>query len=77
MLTVIKDENILNTSSSNLIEKIQQIKYNIEISKKPKNIPISTSVLYDLEYNNNLSLYSAYKNTLNKRRSSSERNSTK
>ncbi len=45
-----------------------------KITSNLKNIPISSSILYDLEYNNTLSLYSAYKNNLTKRRSYSEKN---
>ena len=53
----------------------------------PKNIPVSVSILHDLEYNNNIiSLYSAYNNRKSnrsfkcnhtKRRSYSERNGLK
>ncbi len=55
----------------------QAIKYPIQkITSNLKNIPISSSILYDLEYNNTLSLYSAYKNISTKRRSYSEKNTT-
>ncbi len=47
-----------------------------KIHSSLKNIPISSSILYDLEYNNTLSLYSVYKNNSNKRRSCSEKNTS-
>jgi len=62
---------------SSAIVDVSQIKINISRYDTliPKNIPVSLSVLHDLEYNNTLSLYSKYKNV--KRRSSSERNTLK
>ncbi len=39
-----------------------------------KNIPVSNSILYDVEYNNTVALYSTYKDTTYKRRSYSEKN---
>jgi len=57
-------------------DKIAQKYQTQKIHSSLKNIPISSSILYDLEYNNTLSLYSVYKNNSNKRRSYSEKNTT-
>lgn len=58
-------------------------KSNQFMSNYKKNIPISISILHDLEYNNNISLYSSYNPSVinkalnNKRRSNSEKNTSK
>ena len=46
--------------------------FQIKVSKR-KNIPVSNSLLHDLEYSHTLSLYSSYTSKLQKRRAYSER----
>jgi hypothetical protein len=74
MLSVIQNNNDILYYTS-LIAK-NTIRKNI-LNTNSNNIPVSNSILHDLEYNNTVSLYSTYKNKLNKRRSYSENNSYK
>ena len=46
--------------------------FQIKTSKR-KNIPVSTSLLHNLEYSHTISLYSLYNSKLQKRRAYSER----
>jgi hypothetical protein len=75
---IISKRSFVNKSSA---YSPRNIKRSVDIKLKSinptttdiKNIPISSSILYDVEYNNTIALYSTYKDNI-KRRSYSERN---